>query len=333
MVLCAGLGTRLRPITEVWPKPAVPLLGQPLIRHTFRALKRAGIEALGINTFHLPEVMAKVAEGEWPGVTLSREQGEIQGTGGGVRGLRTFLNDADFVLMNGDVLFDVDVAAVVRAHHQAEAAATMVLLPMPEGAKYNAVELDAESSVRGIAGKGPRGARLTSWHFSGMHVMSPKVFDFMKSSGPEDINHDVYLKMIAAGVRVRGHVLRERVYWSDLGTLQSYAATHRDLLFGQLPSFIVEPRGAGNFWADPAAQLDDVQVSGPAWFGAGCRLGRGVKIGSATSVGRSAVIGDEARLNRCIVLDGAQVPGGALYEDQLFFRHPQRGTVRLTLTD
>jgi mannose-1-phosphate guanylyltransferase len=330
MVLCAGLGTRLRPVTDVWPKPAVPLLGQPLIRHTFRALAAAGIHEIGINTFHLPEVMEQVARREHPQLTVSREDGEIQGTGGGVRGLKTFLQGGDFVVMNGDVLFDVDVASVIAAHRASGAAATMVLLPMPEGAKYNAVELDAASDVRRIAGKGPGGERLTSWHFSGMHVMTPAVFDFMAASGPEDINHDVYLRMLSKGARVHGHVVRERRYWSDLGTLERYAGTHRDVLFGQLPGFIREPRGAGNFWADASAQLGDVAVSGPAWFGAGAQLGRGVKIGSATSVGPGARVGDGAALNRCIVLDGVEVPGGQLYEDLVMFRGPQ-GVVRLPL--
>ncbi len=319
MILCAGLGTRLRPVTEVWPKPAVPLLGQPLIRHSVRALRKAGITELGINVFHLPDVMEACARREWPGVVVSREEGEIQGTGGGVRGLRSFLAGGDFVVMNGDVLFDVDVAGVIAAHRASKAAATMVLLPMPEGARYNAVELDAAGDVRRIAGKGPGGERLSGWHFSGMHVMTPAVFDFMAKSGPEDINHDVYLRMLGEGARVHGHVLRERVYWSDLGTLERYAATHRDVLFGQVPGFIFEPRGAGNFWADASASLSDVAVSGPAWFGAGCRLGRGVKIGSATSVGPGAVVGDGALLNRCVVLDGAKVPGGQLYEDKVLF--------------
>lgn len=319
MVLCAGLGTRLRPITEVWPKPAVPLLGQPLIRHSLRALRKAGITELGINTFHLPEVMERCVRAEWTHLTVSHETGEIQGTGGGVRGLRAFLGDGDFVVMNGDVLFDVDVSSVVAAHQASGATATMVLLPMPEGAKYNAVELDATGAVRRIAGKGPGGERLTPWHFSGMHVMTPAVFDFMAERGAEDINHDVYLRMIGKGLRVHGHVLRERVYWSDLGTLERYVATHREVLFGQVPGFIEEHRGAGNFWAAPTASLSDVRVSGPAWFGAGCQVGSGVQIGSATSIGPNAVVGDGAKLNRCIVLDGANVPGGRLYEDKLFF--------------
>jgi mannose-1-phosphate guanylyltransferase len=319
MVLCAGLGTRLRPLTEVWPKPAIPLLGQPLVRHALQALKAAGVAEVGINTFHLPEVMEATANAECArlglALTVSREVGEIQGTGGGIRGLKGFLAGDDFVVLNGDVLFDVDVAAAVRAHRAAKADATMVLLPMPEGAKFNAVECDPTGRVRRIAGKGGPAGALSGWHFSGMHVMSPAVFDFMAPSGPEDINHDVYLRMLQAGRTVHGHVVRDRRYWSDLGTLERYAATHRDVLFGQVPGYVETPRGEGNYWADPTARLNDVKVSGPAWFGARCELGQGVRIGSAVSVGPGAKVGDGAHLNRCIVFDGAVVAGGKLYED------------------
>ena len=311
MVLCAGLGTRLRPLTDVWPKPAVPLLGRPLLRYTLERLPPAEIREVGINTFHLPAVMEKTARAECErlglSLTVSRETGEIQGTGGGIRGLKNFLRGDDFVVLNPDVLFELDVASAVRAHRESKAAATVVLLPMPEEGKFNAVEIDGKGDVRRIAGKGPGGDRLTPWHFSGVHVMSPAVFDFMSASGPEDINHDVYLRMLGKGARVHAHVTRG-VYWSDLGTLERYAATHRDLLFRQGPGHV----------ADPTAQLNDVKVSGPAWFGANCVLGAGVRIGSAVSVGPNARVAAGAALNRCIVLDGAQVPAG-LHEDTLFF--------------
>src|SRR3954469_7317208 len=98
MILCAGLGTRLRPLTERWPKPAIPLLGAPLFRYTLAVLKRAGVTAVGINTHHLPGVMRQVAQAECDragvGLTVVHEP-EIQGTGGGIRGLRAFLADSD----------------------------------------------------------------------------------------------------------------------------------------------------------------------------------------------------------------------------------------------
>lgn len=327
MVLCAGLGTRLRPLTNRWPKPAMPLLAGPLFRYSLATLTRVGVTKVGINTHHLPDVMEATARREFADLEVSREIGEIQGTGGGIRGLKHFLKDDDFIVLNGDVLFSVDLKPVIEAHRASKAAATMVLLPMPEGEKYNAVELDDSKSVRRIAGKGPGGSRLTNWHFTGVHLMTPAVFDFMAPSGPEDINRDVYVRMMEKGLTIRGHVLQSKdVYWSDMGTPQRYAATHQQLLFSQVPlapfgdrgPFEGMTRGAGNFWVHPTAKLDaDVKVAGPAFFGEGCVVEAGVRIGAAVSIGRGAKVGQGARLNRVAVLDGATVPAGASLMDQL----------------
>ena len=340
MILCAGLGTRLRPVTGVWPKPAMPLLGQPLFRYALATLVRAGIRQVGINTHHLPQVMRSVAEKECAraGVSLFvvDEAGEIQGTGGGIRGLRSFLSSggSEFVVMNGDVLFGLELGPVIAAHRASGASATMVLLPMPEGEKFNPVEVTQGGDVRRIAGQGPGGGGvLLPWHFSGVHVMTPAVFDFMAPSGAEDINRDVYVRMINAGLRVHGHTSLQGqveggapgVYWSDLGTPARYAVTHQQLLFGQVPmgpfgeaSPFLPPvskvQGA-NFFAHSTSVLRDARVAGPAWFGEGCELGDGVRIGAAVSVGPGAKVGSGAMLNRVAVLDGAEVFGGALLED------------------
>jgi mannose-1-phosphate guanylyltransferase len=331
MVLCAGLGTRLRPLTNRWPKPAMPLLGAPLFRSAVATLTRAGLTDLGINTHHLPEVMAQTAQAECAragcSLTISHEAGELQGTGGGIRGLRAFLRDGDFVVFNGDVLFAVDLAPALEAHRHSGAAATMLLLPMPEGETYNAVEVDPAGLVRRIAGKGPGGARLANWHFTGVHVLTPSVFDFMAPSGPEDINRDIYVRMLEAGLKIRAHLLTTHDgYWSDLGTPQRYLATHQDLLCGQVstaqlgsanPFSGESVKRDGNFYAHPSAQLGDARVSGPAWFGAGSELGVGVRIGAAVSVGPGARVGAGARLNRVAVLDGAEVPVGASLQDAI----------------
>ena len=327
MVLCAGLGTRLRPLTNVWPKPAMPLLGGPLLRYSLATLTHAGVTAVGINTYHLPEVMEATARHEMSSLVVSRETGEIQGTGGGIRGLRDFLGGDDFVVLNGDVLFSVDLRPIIQAHRDFGAAASMVLLPMPAGERYNAVEIDAAQMVKRIAGKGPGGAGLSGWHFTGVHLMTPAVFDFMTPQGPEDINHDVYVRMLGKGLKIHGHVLQpSEVYWSDLGTPQRYAAAHQHLLFGHVPlapfgqlgPFAGSSRGAGNFWVHPTAHLHpDVKVAGPAYFGEACVVEAGVRIGAAVSLGRGVRVGRGARLNRVALLDGTVVPPGVELCDQL----------------
>ncbi len=330
MILCAGLGTRLRPVTSLWPKPAIPLLGQPLFRYALATLHKAGILEIGINTHHLPKLMREVATAECARLGMALhvvdEAGQIQGTGGGIRGLASFLGDSDFVVMNGDVLFALDLRPVIEAHRASKAAATMVLLPMPANEKYNAVELEPQTHrVRRIAGLGPGGEALVPWHFSGVHVMTPAVFDFMAPTGAEDINRDVYARMMHAGLTVQGHPLQGEVYWSDLGTPSRYAAAHQALLFGQVPMapfgaaspFSEVTKAGANFFAHSSAVLRDVRVAGPAWFGAECELGAGVRIGAAVSVGSRAKIGAGGMLNRVAVLDGAEVSSGALIEDAL----------------
>ncbi len=327
VILCAGLGTRLRPITELWPKPAVPLLGQPLLRYTLAVLHRAGVTGVGINTHHLPQVMREVAAAECARLGLdffeSREA-QIQGTGGGIRGLRGFLGEEPFVVWNGDVLFAVELGPIIAAHLASGAAATMVLLPMPAGERYAAVELDPQLRVRKIAGFGPGGDRLSPWHFTGIHLLGPGVFEQMAPSGPEDINRDVYPRMIAAGLTVRGQVVDPaQAYWSDLGTPQRSAATHRDLLFGKVPMgpfegsspFEGTPRGRANYWAASDATVREPKVAGPAYFASGCQVEAEVQVGAAVSVGRGARVGAGAALNRTIVLDGAEVKAGARWED------------------
>jgi mannose-1-phosphate guanylyltransferase len=198
----------------------------------------------------------------------------------------------------------------------------MVLLPMPEGEAYASVDVDEAFNVRRIAGVGPGGKKLSSWHFSGVHVMSPQVFDFMREDGAEDINREVYPRMLERGLPVRGHLVRAS-YWSDVGTPARCAAAARDLLFGQVPMGPFEgaspfescPRGAGNYWAHETSRLGGARIAGPALFAEGSELGEGVRVGSAVSVGRRARVGRGAALNRVIVFDGAEVREGEQLED------------------
>ncbi|MET0401825.1 MAG: NDP-sugar synthase [Cystobacter sp.] len=333
MILCAGLGTRLRPFTERWPKPALPLLGQPLFRYHLAVLRAAGVRAVGINTHHLPDVMAATARAECERAGLSLHvvhEPVIQGTGGGIRGLRDFLSDGDFLVFNGDILFPVDLAPVVRAHRESGAAATMVLLPMPENETYASVDMDSGGRVGRIAGLGPGGEGLIPWHFTGVHVMSPRVFDFMSPEGPEDINREVYVRMMRAGLPVRGHTVRS--YWSDLGTPSRYLATVRDVLEGRAAldglgpdsPFALAPRGPGNAWRHASARVD-ARVEGPAHFDAGCTVARGALVGASVSVGAGVRVGEGARLERSALLEGTEVaPGESLVDVMAWGAHRVR---------
>jgi mannose-1-phosphate guanylyltransferase len=290
-VLAAGLGTRLRPLTETWPKPAVPFLGPPLLRRTFASLALGGVRRVAVNTHHLPEVMERVAREEAARLGLSvvvvREP-VIQGTGGGIRGLQAALPGEDPVIVwNGDILFAPDVAELLTAHQASGAAATMVLLPMPAGRHYAPVEVDGAGRVRRIAGVGSSRSGLTPWHFSGVHVLSSPVFSAMARSGPEDINRDVYPRLFDAG-GVQGRVVDAP--WNDLGSVATYLDAQADLLAGRMADPL-DPESPLRGRARPEALVEPgARVHPSAQLGTDVFVGSGVEVSARANVQRAALL-------------------------------------------
>ena len=208
MMLCAGFGTRLRPLTDKLPKPLVPLCGLPLLRYNFALLKNAGVTEIVVNTHHLGAEMEKGAvriAGELAlALQISREGKQILGTGGGVRRAQPMLGGGTFFLLNGDMIFDVDLQAALAAHRAAGAAATMVLLPYPKGATYGAVEVDAAFNVRRIAGRGAAPEPgLSKMHFTGVHVVEPELLDKLPPEGESDINRTAFCALTSTCCRAR----------------------------------------------------------------------------------------------------------------------------------
>ncbi len=279
MVLCAGLGTRLRPLTARLPKPAVPVCGPPLVRYALGLLAGAGVRAAVVNVHHLPAEMAAAARAAAAELGLDlavSEEPVIAGTGGALREARRHLGGSDaVVVLNGDVLFDVDLPAALCAHAASGALATMVLMAMPPGATYAAVEADAEGRVRRIAGRfGPGGEGLEPWHFPGVHVLSPALLDLVPAAPFEcDVNRHVYPPLMARGL-VRGLVTSG--YWNDLGTPDRYLAANLDVAAGRVPlgrfGLAAPPRLAPQAQVDPGAQV------GEAVVGAGCRVPAGARL-------------------------------------------------------
>jgi len=293
MVLCAGLGTRLRPLTERIPKPAVPVCGLPLVRFSLALLAGAGVRRAVVNVHHLPAEMARAARDAAGalGIALAvSEEPVIAGTGGALREAGPLLAGADAIfLVNGDVLFDVDLAAALRAHRASGALATMVLLPMPAGARYASVEVDASGAVRRIAGAfGPGGDGLVPWHFSGVHVLSPEILERVPAEPfATDVNRHVYPPLMASGA-VRGHVVQG--YWNDLGTPARYLEANRDVLLGRVPLARfpgADPRPgtreiAPGVRAAPDASIDPrARLVAPVFVGAGCTVPAGATVEDA----------------------------------------------------
>ena len=327
LVLCAGLGTRLRPLTDRLPKPAVPLCDIPLVGWTLALLRSAGVRRAVVNTHHLARQMAETAAASARslGMTLAiSHETAIAGTGGALREARGLLEGVrPLVLVNGDVLFDLHLPAVLAAHAASGALATLVLLPMPAGAPYAAVEVDAGGVVRRIAGSfGPGGAGLTPWHFSGVHVLDPELLDHLPAEPYFcDVNRHVYPPLMEGG-RIRGHVAQG--YWNDLGTPARYLEATRDVLEGRVPPGRfggAEPLSAASMVAPgvraaPGARVvPGARLAGPSYLGPAARVEAGAEVGPAAVIGAGVVVPGGAVVRRSVVWPGTTLAPRERVED------------------
>jgi mannose-1-phosphate guanylyltransferase len=327
MVLCAGLGTRLRPLTERLPKPAVPLCGLPLVQYALALLAGAGVRRAVVNTHHLAEEMAGAARGAAAATGLSLQRSHepvIAGTGGALREARPLLAGArEIILVNGDVLVEVDLRAALAAHRATGALATMVLMAMPPGARYNAVEVDGAGCVRRIAGKyGPGGDGLRSFHFTGVHVLSSAVLDAVPAQPfANDVNHEVYPALMAEG-KVRAHFIQG--YWNDLGTPARYLQANLDLLGGRVglgpfpgadPFSGARPGSQSGLWMAPGARIaPGATIEPPVLLGPGVSIEDGAGVGPGVVAGAGARIGAGAQVREAVLWDGTEVGPGERIE-------------------
>lgn len=289
MVFAAGKGTRLAPLTDELPKPAVPVANRPLASYALDALRRAGVSRVAMNTHHLGERLPPALAPHVPaGLDVAYvHEPVLLGTGGGLRNALPLLGPPEepLLVMNSDILFSPDLAGALETHAAHGAIATMVVRPDPEAAKLGAVEVDSEGRVRRLVNRPAEAAGpLTPCVFTGVHVLSPRAFVDLPESGC--IVRETYFRWMERGEIVAAHV--DRSEWRDLGTLPAYLSANLDLASGRLPWPGVEPGVGGlseravvapDAIVEPGAVLEDVVV----W--AGARAGGDLRRAVVTPLG------------------------------------------------
>ncbi len=286
LVLTAGLGTRLRPLTYSRAKAAVPVNGEPLARRVARWLAASGVRDLVFNLHHHPEsVAASLGDGSDLGVRLRYSwEDPVLGSAGGPRHALPLLADGGasrFLIVNGDTLSDVDLDAIVAAHARSGAHVTMALIPNPAPEKYGGVLVSPDGCVRGFS---RRGAEAESYHFIGVQVAEARVFADLEDGVPVESVGSVYPRLMA----------------SDPHSVAAYVsdATFRDI-------------------GTPA---DCLRTSLELAAIEGDRLtGRNARVDATATIERSTLwddvtVGAAARLTDCIVGDGAEIPAGASFD-------------------
>jgi mannose-1-phosphate guanylyltransferase len=240
MVLAAGLGTRLRPLTDSVPKALIEVGGRPMIEYTLRMLAAAGVEEVVVNLHHLGEsIRATLGDGSQYGLRIRySEEDPVLDTGGAIARARPLLGEEPFVLANCDALIDVELAAVWRLHCDRAALATLVVRSDPDAERYGPLDLDERGRICRFLGK-PADVRkpLARRMFCGVHLISPDLFRVLPAAGTFSITRDVYQPLVESGADLFAfdHV----GYWRDLGTLESLSAARADVQTGRFaPAFL-----------------------------------------------------------------------------------------------
>jgi mannose-1-phosphate guanylyltransferase len=300
MILAAGLGTRLRPFSEFRPKPLFPILGKFLVLHLLDQLRRNGFSEFVVNSHYLSEQFVKVLGAERD-VHLQLEE-EVLGTGGGLRMARPILGEEPFLAVNGDIIHSLDLAAIYRRHLASGAAISLVVHDRP---RFNNLRVSGHGRITALRvadrDLDPNGGeRLLA--FTGIQVIDPKVVEEIPVGEFCDII-DLYRQFASGGrlinaIEVTGH------FWTDIGTPGDYLALHGRLL---TDSVLADKIG-----------LEDCAVYRPVHCDVGAVLGREVQFRDWAFVGANARIGDRARIIRSVVWEGAQVPAGAILEDEIY---------------
>jgi mannose-1-phosphate guanylyltransferase len=304
MVMAAGLGKRLRPLTYEIPKPLVPVGNRPIMEHILIRLARDGFGEVIANLHWFPEtIRERFGDGTALGVGLTYSYEEhLLGTAGGVRNVREYFGSDPFMVMAADALTDIDLAELARAHAEHDWIATLAVKPVLNTREYGVVVTAEDGRVEGFQEKPEPADALSDLANCMIYVLEPEIFDHFPDADEVDFALDVFPTLLERGIPFGVHATD--AYWNDVGSLPEFLQGNFDALAGAVD---VEPAG------EIIDALDgDVELTGSVLLGEGARIGAGARLDGPVVIGPGAQIGAGARVRESVLLPGADVPADGL---------------------
>lgn len=302
MILAAGFGTRLFPLTIDRTKPAIPFLGKPLVGYVAEYVAKFGFKDVVVNLHHQPESVKKaLGDGQDFGVEIhyTVETPAILGTAGALDNARHLLKDETFLIVNGKIITDIDIAAALETHKKSGALATMILKPNTYYERFTMVETEGDAitgfgdfpkllTVEEIADQ--EAQPPTPLMFTGIHILEPGVFDYIPKNVYSDIVPTFYRPAIANGERIAAHVADGN--WFELSTIPRYLDISLAMLEGQTDKTVK---------------------------GANCRISEAANVKDSV-IWDDVSIADGAELSRTIIADGVSIEAGEKFENVAIVR-------------
>ena len=284
LILAAGLGTRMGTLSDERPKPLLPVCDIALIHYAVALLRGAGIDEIAVNLHHRGELIrAELGDG-----FHYSEEREILGTGGGIVKIADWLTGGgrdSFVVVNGKIVTNIDVAQALRHHDSTNATATMVVREVADAKKWGAIDVGDDGRVTGIIGQGRPGAHACM--FTGVHVLSPRLVARLPSSGESDSIRQAYIPALLDGERIEA--IRFPGYWHEHSTPERYLQGNWNLLSGSVTL------------THPPAEIRAISPS--------ATVEPGARLSSLVVVGARSVVRSSARLDRVVIWPDSVVDG------------------------
>ena len=312
MIMAAGLGTRLYPLTGRTAKPMVPILNRPVMEHMLHLLRRHGVREVAANLHYQPDkIRTYFGDGSAFGVELRYNlEDDLLGTAGGVGAFREFLSDGTFVVVSGDGLTDIDLTAFVAAHRASAGLCTMAVKQVDDSPLYGVVVHDGRRRVTGFQEKPPAEEALSDWCNCGIYAFEAGIFDHVPAGAFVDWAKDVFPALLDVGAPF--HVWPLETYWNDVGNIEQYRLSNFDALLGRVKLDVPGREIAPRVWVGEGTHIEvGVRLEPPLLLGAGCLVETEAELIGPLIVGDGCVIGRGAVLEGVIHWDGVKAGRGS----------------------
>jgi NDP-sugar pyrophosphorylase family protein len=321
ILLAGGKGTRLRPLTIHTPKPIVPIFNRPFLHYQLDLLKQVPeidevILSLNYQPRRIEEIFGDGSE-RGLGIRYVVEPAPL-GTAGAVRYAGESIRES-VVVFNGDVLTEVDLAAVIRLHRERKAKATIVLTPVANPTAYGLVETDGQGNIQRFLEK-PKADEISCDTINaGIYVLEPDTFDRIPKDTPWSIERSFFPSLIERGETFIAYIYRG--YWIDIGTPQKYMQVHYDIMDGRYKAGPFAGAAAGA-WISPQARVEDgAIIEGPCWVDEGVVVKAGARLGPYSVVGHQCHIEEHALIEQSIVWANCRISQEAVVRRSIVGRN------------
>jgi NDP-sugar pyrophosphorylase family protein len=313
MIMAAGLGTRLRPLTDFLPKPMMPVANRPVLHHLLNLLRRHEIREVGINLHSAPDMIQRYF-GDGSALDMEIQwsfEPELLGTAGGTKKLEHFWEGETILVTSGDGLHDIDVTALLGHHQRSDALATLAVKPVPDPSSYGVLILDRDTRVRGFQEKPNRDEARSDLANCGVYVIEPELLDRIPADTFYDFGTQVWPSLVAAGEPVYAYTTMS--YWNDIGDLDALRNGILDAVLGHVRVEIPGEEIAPGIWAEDGCRLNaGAQVDAPVVLGRNVVVEAGAQIRGPAVIGADCHVGREAAIRRAALLPGSVVPDEGL---------------------